>query len=135
MIEPRTAREARLAIRKAERAVDQVRMSPACGSTGWSPGAWYLRQAQAALRQAERAFARADDPRLEYLKPLSPQVERRPLDRPRRRRYRCNRCFTERLLGEVDLAYNDGIHPGNGLDPSCGGQWELVPPLRRKAKR
>lgn len=95
-VEPRTVREARLSIREAERTIDAIRMSPAAALGGI--GAWYLRQAQARLRAAEREFAKHDDPREEPLKPLAPNVQRSPSTRERRRRYRCSACFEEDLI-------------------------------------
>ena len=51
-----------------------------------------------ALRQAERAFAKADDPRAEPLKPLAPSVGRRTTHWPAAPARPCAACFTEALL-------------------------------------
>ena len=129
MIEPKTIRDARLAIRALEREIDSVRRGPITIQAGFTL-AWYLRRAQAALRQAERSLSTADDPRLDPLKPLAPQVEPpQPSLRSRRERYRCVRCMEEALLDEIDLTYDEGIHR------RCGGTWEIILPLRRRAKK
>lgn len=124
--EPRTVRDARLAIRDLEAALERVHMAPA-SALALLPGL-YLRRARLALRQAERHFAEADDPRLEPLKPLRAQLsERRPSLLPRKRRYRCPECFREALLNDDDLAYYEGKHK------RCGVEWEPVSRLRGRS--
>lgn len=123
--EARTVRDARLQLHELEAAVERVHMAPATALA--ATAGWYLRKARLALRQAERAFADADDPRLPPLARLRAQIrDRRPLLRQRRKRYRCARCFQEALLDDELLAYYEGVHERCG-----GGAWEPVARLRK----
>ncbi len=103
-------------------------MSPATSLTFMAD--WHLREARLALRRLDREAAKADDPRLELLAALRPQIRARREDqRPRRRRYRCATCFHESL---VDRSESDlGPVPCTRL---CAGTMEPVLPLRRKAR-
>src|SRR5688572_18257957 len=96
MSEARTIREARLELRRLEAELGRVHMSPAMALAFSS---YNVREARLALRRADRDLARSDDPRLDELKPLRPQIsDRRPTTRPSRKRYRCPQCFFECLL-------------------------------------
>ena len=123
--ETRTVRDGRHAIRDAEAQVERIHMSPAAALC-WSAD-WYLRKARLALRQAERAMADADDPRLPPLEKLRAQIrDRAPQTRPRRRRYRCPVCFTE---GLYDASYVEQYAcVRGGHDPA-----RFEPVARRKA--
>lgn len=128
MSEARTIREARDQIREVEAATERVHMAPAT-ALSWSAG-WYLRKARLALRQAERAFAKAEDPRAEKLEPLSPHLGRRRSRLPARKRYRCSECFTEELIRDANL---EGFQTGHGR--RCSGVFEPVSRLTRRSRR
>jgi len=86
--------------------------------------AWSVRKARLALRQADRAMAQGEDPRVETLASLPAQIRKpRPRTRPNRVRYRCSQCFAEALFHESDLEYIEERH-------RCGVPWEPV--VRRK---
>ncbi len=125
MNEPRTIREARLAIREAEKAVGRIHMAPA---TALAFGLdWYLRKARLALRQAEIHAAKADDPRLDPLPSLPAQIrQRRPQTGPKRKRHRCSTCFEEALLYDSQVEYVSERH-------RCPGTFELVARLPKGA--
>lgn len=135
--EARTIRQARLAIRDAERVVEGIHMAPAMALDRFA-GSWYLRKARLALRQAERALAKADDPREPALAPLLAQIQaRRPALRPRRKRYRCPNCFRERLVNspQAFTGLSDATRSEFGQAElsceSCGAEMQPVRRLRR----
>lgn len=139
MSEPRTIRAARLAVRDLETRLERIHMAPATSLADFSAG-WYLKRARLALRQAERAMAKSDDPRLEPLAALRPQIrDRRPETSPRARRYRCTGCFREELLTS-DMFERGPCHvrlvgPRGEREVITCGSWEPVRRLpARKAK-
>ena len=140
MTEPRTVREVRDAVRRIE--ADLERLSMADGMAllesghGWNHVAYRIRAARLALRQADIAAAKVDDPRAGILKPLSAQIRKAgPRLRPARKRYRCTNCFREALLSaeSAEKGHRRIMYPAPGYREvvDCG-DWEPIARLRKR---